>query len=86
MVLANPQNMGNVVIRYMDFELQRLHIGLLQLLHIQNVFRKQQIPFLNLAGGFNPFENISQIGSFPQGSGWKFQKYLKPPPSKFISK
>ena len=22
-----------------------------------------------------------QIGSFPQGSGWKFQTYLKPPPS-----
>ena len=22
-----------------------------------------------------------QIGSFPQGSGWKFQTYLKPPPT-----
>ena len=27
----------------------------------------------------NPFEKYArQIGSFPQGSGWKFQKYLKP--------
>ena len=24
-------------------------------------------------------KNLSQIGSCPQGSGWKFQKYLKPP-------
>ena len=24
-----------------------------------------------LVGGFNPIEIISQIGSFPQGSGWK---------------
>ncbi len=33
-----------------------------------------------LAGGWtNLFEKYArQIGSFPQGSGWKFQKYLKP--------
>ena len=34
---------------------------------------------LYLAGGFNPSENISQIGSFPQ-VGVKIKKYLKPPP------
>ena len=33
-----------------------------------------------LVGGFNPFENISQIGSCPQ-VGVKIKKYLKPPPS-----
>ena len=30
-----------------------------------------------LVGGWTThLKNISQIGSFPQGSGWKFQKYL----------
>ncbi len=30
-----------------------------------------------LVGGFNPFEKYDrQIGSFPQSSGWKFQKCL----------
>ena len=31
-----------------------------------------------LVGGFNPSEKIlySQIGSFPQGLGWKLKKYL----------
>ncbi len=30
----------------------------------------------------NPFEKYArQIGTFPQGSGWQFQKCLKPPPS-----
>ena len=30
-----------------------------------------------LVGGFNPLEKYArQIGSFPQSSGWKFQKYL----------
>ena len=37
-----------------------------------------------LVGGFNPFENISQIGSFPQ-IGVKINKYLKPPPSRLHS-
>ena len=33
--------------------------------------------FCYIVGGFNPFEKYAgQIGSFPQGSGWKFQKYL----------
>ena len=31
-----------------------------------------------LVGGFNPFENISQIGSSPQ-VGVKIKKSLKPP-------
>ena len=31
-------------------------------------------------GGFNPFEKYArQIGSFPQGSGWKWKR-VKPPP------
>ena len=38
-----------------------------------------------LVGGFNLFEKYeSKYGNLPQGSGWKFQKYLKylkPPPS-----
>ena len=33
-----------------------------------------------LVGGFNPFENIGQIGSFPKVRV-KIEKYLKPPPS-----
>ena len=33
-----------------------------------------------LVGGFNPIEKYArQIGSFPQSSGWKFQKCLKSP-------
>ena len=33
--------------------------------------------YLFLVGSFNPFEKYArQIGSFPQGSGWKFQKCL----------
>ena len=30
----------------------------------------------NLVGGFSPtqLKNMSQIGSFPQGSGWKLKK------------
>ena len=40
-----------------------------------------------LVGGWtNQFEKYDrQIGSFPQGSGWKLQKYLKKPASVFIS-
>ena len=36
----------------------------------------------SLVGGWtNPSEKYArQIGSFPQGSGWKFQNSLKPPP------
>ena len=31
----------------------------------------------SLVGGFNPIEKYDrEIGSFPLGSGWKFQKYL----------
>ncbi len=35
-----------------------------------------------LVGGWtNPSQKYArQIGSFPQFSGWKFQKYFKPPP------
>ena len=35
-----------------------------------------------LVGGWtNPFEKYArQNGNFPQGSGWKLNKYLKPPP------
>ncbi len=29
-------------------------------------------------------KNVRQIGSFPQGSGWKYKKYLKPPPDKKV--
>ena len=36
---------------------------------------------IDIVGGFNPFEKIRQIGSFSQGSGWKFQKSLKAPAS-----
>ena len=39
---------------------------------------------LLVGGGFNPFEkNVSKIGSFPQGSGWKTPKNIqqKTPPS-----
>ena len=39
---------------------------------------------LNLGGGFNPSQNMSQIGSFPQ-VGVKMKNILKPPPSQFIS-
>ena len=36
-----------------------------------------------LVGGFNPFEKYArQIGSFPQGSGWKYKIFELPPPSK----
>ena len=36
-----------------------------------------QVENVGDVGGFNPFEKYArQIGSFPQGSGWKFQKYL----------
>ena len=35
---------------------------------------------IRLGCGFNPFETFSQIGSCPQGSGWKWKK-MKPPPS-----
>ncbi len=35
----------------------------------------------SLVGGFNPFEKYArQIGSFPQGSGWKYKIFELPPP------
>ena len=34
-----------------------------------------------LVGGFNPSQKYApQIGSFPQGSGWKYQKIFELPP------
>ncbi len=33
----------------------------------------------HLVGGFNPLENISQIGSLPQFSGWTWKKMKSPP-------
>ena len=39
----------------------------------------------NLVGGFNPSEDTSQIGSFPQ-VGVNIKKYLKPPPRKYSGK
>ena len=44
-------------------------------------------PIGTLPGVFNPIlknisQNMSQIGSFPQGSGWKKKQiYFKPPPT-----
>ncbi len=41
------------------------------------------ISYALIGGWTNPSEKYTrQIGSSPQGSGWKFQKNLKPPPSK----
>ena len=40
----------------------------------------------DLFGGWtNPFEKYDrQIGSFPQGSGWKFQKSFEVPPASYV--
>ncbi len=44
-------------------------------------FQENKRPLL-VGGWTNPFEKYDrQNGSFPQFSGWKFQKYLKPPTS-----
>ncbi len=56
-----------------------LSFFLLSLLQKKILIGKQRV---SLVGGFNPFEKYArQNGNLPQFSGWKFQKYLKPPPS-----
>ena len=47
----------------------------------------QNFTNMNLVGGWtNPSEKYVQVKweSFPQGSGWKFQKYSKPQPGEII--
>ena len=47
------------------------------MIFLEKVFIVKPKPVINNRGGFNPFEKYArQIGSFPQISGWKFQKYL----------
>ena len=62
-------NYGQTAINYGDMGVT--------LCHLKNRF------LTTLVGGWtNPSEKYArQLGSFPQGSGWKFKKCLKPPPS-----
>ena len=52
------------------------------LLYCIHIFWPQEQPQPQPVGGFNPFETYDrQIGNhFPQFSGWKEKKHLKPPP------
>ena len=44
--------------------------------------RSQRTIQVFLVGGFNPYEKYArEIGSFPEGSGWKFQKICQLPPA-----
>ncbi len=52
----------------------------------QNMYQRSTVPFVICTNFFwlmvtTHLKHIRQIGSFSQGSGWKSQKSLKPPPS-----